>query len=214
MPKLTIVIGANGAGKTTWCDRRANRARLPADFYNADSVAKGLGDWNSPKKQSEARRLVNETIDAHLKKRTSFGFESTYSGRSRPDIVRRAKAAGFETEAIFIGTARPEINIERVVGRVLGNTGHDVPVSEIRRRWVAVQDNMKRTASLLDRIELIDNSGKRTRSVVRIEAGRETGRAAQVPTWAKRLAHAVTRNGGRRTDQGRQGTTRPTTQGR
>ena len=67
---------------------------------------------------------------------------------------------------------------------------------------------------MLDRIELIDNSGKRTRSVVRIEAGRETGRAARVPTWAKRLTNVVTRNDGRRSDQGRQGTTRPTTQRR
>ena len=39
MPKLTIVIGGNGAGKTTWC--RRHRDRLPGQFYNADSIAEG-----------------------------------------------------------------------------------------------------------------------------------------------------------------------------
>ena len=64
MPKLTIVIGANGAGKSTWCDRN-RKERLPTDFYNADSIAKGLGDWNSPRKQQAARELVDQTIEEH-----------------------------------------------------------------------------------------------------------------------------------------------------
>ena len=33
-PKLTVVIGANGAGKTTWA--REHRDTLPRPFYNAD----------------------------------------------------------------------------------------------------------------------------------------------------------------------------------
>ncbi len=207
MPKLTIVIGANGAGKSTWCDKKKNRKRLPEDFYNADSVAKGLGDWNSPRKQQAARELVDRRIEAHLTTKTSFGFESTYSGRSRPDIVRRAKAAGYETEAIFVGTARPEINIERVAGRVRTNTGHNVPTAEIRRRWVAAQKNLKGTVDSLDRIELIDNSGRSTRTALRILKGRETGRGARVPKWAGQLGQDLTR----RTAEREQG--RPTTHG-
>ena len=45
-PELTVVIGANGAGKTTWC--REQRDSLPKPFYNADSIAEGLGDANDP----------------------------------------------------------------------------------------------------------------------------------------------------------------------
>ena len=40
-PVLVVVIGANGAGKTTW--ERANRDLLPSPSYNADSIAEGLG---------------------------------------------------------------------------------------------------------------------------------------------------------------------------
>ena len=192
MPKLTIVIGANGAGKSTWCDRNRKK-RLPSDFYNADSIAKGLGDWNSPRKQQAARELVDRTIEEHLRTKTDFGFESTYSGNSRPDIVRRAKSLGFQIEAIFVGTVSSDINVERVAGRVRAKTGHDVPVNEIQRRWTAAQENLTRTANALDKIELIDNSEKATRRAVRIRDGRETGRTSRVPKWADGLAAQLTR---------------------
>ena len=63
------------AGKSTWC--RDHRDELPGDFYDADSIAEGLGDWNSPTKQREARQLVDRAIQRHLDRRESFGFEST-----------------------------------------------------------------------------------------------------------------------------------------
>ena len=37
MARLTIVIGANGAGKSTWCQN--HHEELPEHFYNADSIA-------------------------------------------------------------------------------------------------------------------------------------------------------------------------------
>lgn len=45
MPRLTVVIGGNGSGKTTWTDVPENRAKLPKPFYNADTLAKGLGGY-------------------------------------------------------------------------------------------------------------------------------------------------------------------------
>jgi predicted ABC-type ATPase len=110
MPKLTVVIGANGAGKSTWC--RRHRRRLPEHFYNADSIADGLGDWNSPTNQRAARQLVDTRIKGHLDNKEDFGFESTYSGHSRPAIIERAKALGYRTSAIFVGTRGPQINID------------------------------------------------------------------------------------------------------
>ena len=115
-PKLVVVIGANGAGKTTWAQR--HRKRLPLNFYNADSIAEGLGDANSPEQQARARALVDQEIAERLRLDESFGFESTWSGASRPAIVRDASARGYETHAVFLGTAHPEINIARVRRRV------------------------------------------------------------------------------------------------
>ena len=59
---LTVVVEANGAGKTTWS--RRHRQRLPPTFYNADSIDEGLGDANSPESQARARVLVDREIAA------------------------------------------------------------------------------------------------------------------------------------------------------
>ena len=85
-PHLTVVIGGNGAGKTTWA--RSHKDLLPKKFFNADSLAEALGDANFPENQREARVMVDQKIQSSLHAGRSFGFESTYSGRSRPSVVR------------------------------------------------------------------------------------------------------------------------------
>lgn len=129
MPHLTIVIGGNGAGKTTWANTHRNV--LPSQFYNADSIAVGLGDWNDEERQREAREIVDQQIQQRLKALDDFGFESTYSGRSRPAIVEQARACSYGITAVFIGTESPEINVQRVAERTKNGTGHAVKPSEI-----------------------------------------------------------------------------------
>ena len=138
-PNLVVVIGANGAGKTTWGTHHRNR--LPVPFYNADVIAEGLGDANSAELQARARALVDEEVAERLRLREPFGFESTWSGQSRPSIVRRATEQGYETHAIFLGTAHHALNIARVRQRVLEG-GHHVPQNEIVRRWTAAFENL------------------------------------------------------------------------
>ena len=185
-PRFVIVIGANGAGKSTWC--RSHRGALPPNFYDADSIAQGLGSYDDPALQTEARALVDTAIDRHLEQNESFGFESTYSGASRPRIARRAHELGYATWAIFIGTRDPVINIDRVAARVRTRTGHHVPESEIRRRWTAAQDNLVKTASIFDRIQILDNSGGRTWTVVDHVGNGQRSRAVETPLWAARLS--------------------------
>ena len=196
MPKLTIVIGANGAGKSTWCDQHRAR-RLPADFYNADSIAQGLGSWNSPRKQRTAREVVDHNIERHLAERSDFGFESTYSGSSRPDIVRRAKQAGSSSMIEAISSwdrFRPEIGRQFAWRWELRHTnGPRRAKKEIHRRWKAAQDNLATTAEHIDLIELLDNSGETRRSAVRIKNGRITDRGSRVPKWAAELATRATK---------------------
>ena len=87
-PTLTVVIGANGAGKSTWC--RQHRNELPQNFYDADSIAEELGSYDDPDDQLAARDFVDARIASHFENRETFGFESTYSGNSRPKAVRDA----------------------------------------------------------------------------------------------------------------------------
>lgn len=189
MPRLVIVIGGNGAGKTTWTNRHRNV--LPVRFYNADSIAAGLGDWNDGARQREARQVVDRQIDERLNARDDFGFESTYSGRSRPAIVERARTCGYEISAVFIGTESPEINVQRVAERTKTGTGHAVEPSEIRRRWQASQDNLTRTFQALSTIEIIDNSGVDATTMLTIRNGRIVSEHTPAPRWVSALARRL-----------------------
>lgn len=106
---------------------------MPEAFYNPHAVAQDLGDGNDAGNQREAGRIVNAAIRRHFEQREDFGCESTYSGRSRPRIVRTATSNGYEVRGVFIGTNGPEVNIERVRHASRPGTGHDVPVPEITR---------------------------------------------------------------------------------
>ena len=183
IPQLTVVIGANGAGKTTWAYR--SRGLLPKPFYDADSIAEGLGDANSAEFQRQARHIVDEAIAGVLTQRRSFGFESTYSGTSRPAIVERAKRLGYSTHGVFIGTAHHEINVARVRKRVEAG-GHDIPANEIVRRWKAAQENLLRTWDSFDMITIVDNSGSRPETIAE-QRGPTQDVKGMVPKWANAL---------------------------
>ena len=77
-PRLIVVIGANGAGKTTWSNE--HRHRLPLHFYNADSIAEGLGDANDPQQQAEARAIVDAAIETRLRSHDPFTSMAKYFG--------------------------------------------------------------------------------------------------------------------------------------
>ena len=190
-PRFVVVIGANGAGKSTWCT--AHRDELPRDFYDADSIANQLGSYDDPADQRKARAIVDENIARHFDLHESFGFESTYSGASRPRVARRAHELGYSTFAIFVGTHHPAINIRRVAARVQAEIGHRIPESEIRRRWTAAQDNLVATASLFDHIRILDNSEVEPLTVAEFVGRSPLHRAVDAPPWAARLSVALIR---------------------
>ena len=191
-PSLVVVIGANGAGKTTWA--RRHRHRLPLSFYNADSIAEGLGDANSPEQQMRARTLVDIEIAERLRLGESFGFESTWSGRSRPAIVRNAHRQGYATHAIFLGTDRVGINIARVRRRVLEG-GHDVPEEEITRRWTRALENLLATWEVLDRIDVLDSSTETVRLIAQKHGKQTRLTVSEIPPWATPIARRTDKQG-------------------
>ena len=134
-----------------------------------------------------ARNLVDTEIAERLRLGESFGFESTWSGQSRPAIVRRAHGQGYETQAIFLGTNDVGINIARVRRRVLEG-GHDVPEKEITRRWARALENLLATWEELDLIDVLDSSTETVR-VIAQKQGRQTRlTVSEIPPWATPIA--------------------------
>ena len=186
-PVFTIVMGCNGAGKSVW--KRENYDRLPNPYFDQDAVAGGVGDWNSEKSRARTRRIVDAEIADAIDTRADFGIESTYSGHPGPEMVERVKKAGYRVEGVYIGTASPDINAERVAHRVRTNTGHYVDPARLPRRYGFSLSNLRKTAEQFDDLEILDNSdhdaSRRPREVeqLRLENGVLAWRSDAVQPW-------------------------------
>ena len=186
-PVFTIVMGCNGAGKSAW--KRANQDRLPERYFDKDSVAGGIGGWDTPDARRRTDEYVNGEIDKALAEGLNFGIESTYSGRPGAALVARAVDAGYRIEGIYIGTAGPEINIERIRTRVENQTGHRVDARRVPDRYRHSLHNLRQTADQFDELTIVDNTPERDRGIpdptteLVLEKGRTTYEAADPPAW-------------------------------
>ena len=186
-PVFTIVMGCNGVGKSAW--KRKNYDLLPARYYDQDSIAGGLGDWNSEEARDRTRVIVDAQIDESIRERLNFGMESTYSGLPGPDMVERVIRAGYRVEGLYLGTADPRINIERIEHRVFAGTGHAVDPNRVPDRWKHSLSNLRRTAERFDLLRLFDNSEHddfhlpRPVEQCRLEQGRGSWQVAEPTAW-------------------------------
>ena len=101
MPKLYIIAGCNGAGKTT-----ASYTVLPEmlgcrEFVNADEIAKGLSPFNPESVAIEAGRLMLQRMDDLLSEGEDFAFETTLATRSYVKFVERAQAKGYFVTLLY-----------------------------------------------------------------------------------------------------------------
>lgn len=158
-PKLYIIAGCNGAGKTT-----ASMTILPEvlncrEFVNADEIAKGLSPFNPEEMAVQAGRLMLRRIDALLCAKKSFAIETTLATRSYGKLVKRAKGMGYEVFLLFFWLPSPDVAIERVAARVAAG-GHNIPTDVIvRRYWLGLQNLFNIFAPIVDNWSLYDNSG-------------------------------------------------------
>jgi len=99
--KIIIIAGPNGAGKTTFAEEFLPKEANCPIFVNADLIAAGLAPFDPDRAAYKAGRLMLEEIADHARRRDSFAFETTLSGRGyarlipgwRDDVVRKAVTA-------------------------------------------------------------------------------------------------------------------------
>ena len=157
-PKIYIIAGCNGAGKTT-----ASFSILPQllncdEFVNADEIARGLCPFHPERVSIEAGRLMLERINTLMLKRTTFALETTLSTRSYESLIKRAHKAGYVVDLLFFWLSSPEVAIQRVAKRV-SEGGHNIPEDIIRRRYVAgIKNLFSIYTEAVDRWLLIDNN--------------------------------------------------------
>lgn len=165
MPRLFIIAGCNGAGKTT-----ASYTLLPEllnceEYVNSDEIAKGLSPFRPSLAAIQASKIMMERIHELIDEGKSFGIETTLSTKTLAKIAVDAQKRGYKVNIIFFWLRIPELAIERVKLRVASG-GHDVPEETIRRRFGLGLDNLfKLYLPICDYWMILDNSNSPSRIV-------------------------------------------------
>ena len=87
----------------------------------------------------------------------SFSFETVMSHPSKVELMARARELGYDITLFFVATSDPEINVQRVEGRV-STGGHDVPHDRIRARYSRSLQLLSHAALVARRTVVFDNS--------------------------------------------------------
>lgn len=157
MPEIFIIAGCNGAGKTTAAYNLLPSVFETSEFINADEIARGINPNNVEAAAFSAGKIMLQRINELIENKKSFAFETTLSGNTYFEIIKKAKANGFIVTLFYVYLESFELAIERVAFRV-SKGGHSIPPEIIKRRYFKGLQNLKRYLVLIDDWFLLDNS--------------------------------------------------------
>lgn len=188
-PELWLLVGGNGAGKTTFYELFLARRKIP--LVNADRIARSV--WpDAPEKHSYEAALIAERERFRLvEQRQSFCFETVFSHPSKVDFLGVAKAAGFRIRLFYFHLELAALNKARVLSRVKSG-GHNVPEAKIEARIPRTLENLRQCIGLADELHLIDNTSV-DRPYVRLalwQSGQWQRFQPVLPQWAESLVEA------------------------
>ena len=158
MPRLYILSGCNGSGKTT-----ASYTLLPEllecrEFVNSDEFAKSLSPFDPSAASVAASRYMLIKIRYLLNRRADFSIETTLATRSLVRIIEEARTLGYSVTLLYFWLKSPEMAIKRVADRVAAG-GHNIPEDVIRRRYkMGIQYFFDTYLPICDHWVLADNT--------------------------------------------------------
>ena len=158
MPRMYIISGCNGSGKTT-----ASYTLLPelldcSEFVNSDEFAKSLAPFHPETAYITASRDMLKKLRYLFTRREDFCIETTLATRSLLKMVRMAQDQGYFVTVVYLWLRDPEIAIKRVAARVEAG-GHDVAPDVIRRRYyTGLEYFFDLYSPVCDKWMLVDNS--------------------------------------------------------
>lgn len=154
-----IIAGPNGAGKTTFAMQYLKDITGCDNFINADMIAQGLMPLSPPDAMYEAGVILLRRINRHIDRKEDFAFETTLSGRTYMNLLKRLRNDRWRIVLFFLWIPGPQYSLKRVRERVRQG-GHDIPEQTIYRRYPRLLKNFKeRYRYLCDEIYCYDNSG-------------------------------------------------------
>jgi predicted ABC-type ATPase len=166
-PKLFIITGSNGAGKSTY-----KQALLPAEFntleiFDGDIfyIKQSTAFYKINRSSKESRKLAEEAleneflrlVESSISQKSNFAYEGHFTGSGAWEIPKRFKKEGFEINLIFCGLNKLERSIQRVGMRVKKG-GFHVTALAIENNYWGNMEMLDRNFAMFDSVELIDTS--------------------------------------------------------
>jgi predicted ABC-type ATPase len=159
-PRCIIIAGPNGAGKTTFAREFLVKETGVVHFVNPDLIASGLSPLRPELAALAAGRLFLLQLDRLAQSKEDFAFESTLSGLTYLNRLKRWKAAGWRIEIVYLRISSPQLALRRIAARVKQG-GHSVPRRDVLRRFTRSRNNFEKHYRLLaDAWSVYDNSSR------------------------------------------------------
>ncbi len=202
MPRITVLAGTNGAGKSSIAGQALRQAG--GAYFNPDEATRQILAANPGLTEAAANALAwQESVQrlrAAIADHTDYTFETTLGGQTVTDLLLAAAAADHELVIWYCGLDSLERHLARVAARVAGG-GHDIPEAKVRTRYEASRANLVRLMPHVTMLRVYDNTaeadpatGQRPAPdlVLEIRGGalvypRSAGELATTPAWAKPL---------------------------
>ena len=175
MPRLYIIAGPNGSGKTTFAKEFLPHYAHCPNFVNADLIALGLAPFSPVTVSIKAGKLLLGQIKEFIDRRADFAFESTLAGRTYISLIKAVRQRGYSVTILFLWMPDVKLARARIKQRVKDG-GHDVPFEDVKRRFGRSRINfLKFYKPLCDSWILFDNSGAKPE-----EIGQMTSRGVKI----------------------------------
>ncbi|MFC5283190.1 zeta toxin family protein [Pedobacter alpinus] len=193
MPKLFIITGSNGAGKSTVGFSYLNQYH--GDIFDGDKeyLVKRSLLWRkglrSEKQIKElASNYVDELLDSLVKnaldQKIDFAYEGHFSLESSWILPKIFKKAGYEVHFVFFGLTDIELSVQRVLIRAVEG-GHYVDRITLTENFYGNLRKVDDHLNLFDSLEIVDTSLTIHKSLIlfRNNAVKESINYADLPTW-------------------------------
>ena len=136
-PRLWIVAGPNGCGKST-AYGRSDLSEFDGSVWiiNPDLLTKRLQiqeNLEPDEANLAAVTRIEAWLDASIDVHQTIGVETVLSTPKYRRLVRKAKQRGFEVRFIYVYVDTLERQLERIRLRV-AKGGHDVPIDKVEAR--------------------------------------------------------------------------------
>lgn len=183
MANYTIFAGVNGAGKTSIYRTAYYEENKEEKRINTDEMVARIGSWKDNNLQVKCAREAVKLIKLYIDEKVSFNQETTLSGKSIINNIKKAKKNGFFVMMNYIGLESTDIAKERVATRV-SNGGHGIPDEVIERRYYDSLKNLISAIELCDEINIYDNTDI-FKLIISIQNGEIIWHDKKLPNWAK-----------------------------